>query len=351
MTRWPAQDSSPGPDGDRGENELGHLAEIASRYAPVDWREAWKAQPDHVDWLLEPLLEAGTVNALFGAPGTGKSLVTLEIALQLVRDGRTVLYLDEENRVVDLVERLQAFGATPSELDRLRVYSFASLPPLDTTEGGIHLLALAVTTAADLVVLDTTSRMVKGEENSADTFLQLYRQSMVPLKARGITTLRLDHPGKDADRGQRGSSAKDGDVDTVWRIRATSPTTFQLERQKTRNGHGEGTAELHRRFEPLRHEWAVRRQDGPDTLAGQLDDLEVPRNAGRPAVRKALDAAGIKVSNAQLTEAIRHRKNCPGQLADSTDSGALMTDCPSVPHIGTDSRTAPDRRNPERTPA
>ena len=52
-------------------------------------------------------------------------------------------------------------------------------------------------------------------------------------------------------------------------------------------------------------------------------------------------AAGIKVSNALLTAAIRLRKNCPGQLADSSDSRAVSAGCPSVPTIGTDSRTAP----------
>jgi hypothetical protein len=75
-----------------------------------------------------------------------------------------------------------------------------------------------VTASASLVVLDTTTRMVQGRENDSDTFLQLYRCSLVPLKSRGITVLRLDHPGKDESRGQRGSSAKDGDCDTIWRL-------------------------------------------------------------------------------------------------------------------------------------
>jgi hypothetical protein len=315
---------------------------------------------------------------LFGAPGTGKSLLALEIALQLARNGRTVCYVDEENRVVDLVERLQAFGAAPDGLDRLRAYSFASLPPLDTAEGGLHLLALAATAGADLVVLDTTSRMIKGGENDADTFLQLYRHSMVPLKARGITALRLDHPGKDADRGQRGSSAKDGDVDTVWRIKATSPTVLRFDRLKSRNGHGEGTAEVHRRFEPLRHEWNDQANPVVLEVAGQLAELGVPANAGRPAARKALDAAGIKASNAHLEAAVRLRKSghtphgqarqtpagdtAPGSTraeshrapkpqvnGDSTARGQLPgsraavppTDCPPAPPIGAGSRAAP----------
>ena len=49
--------------------------------------------------------ERGTLNALFVGPATGKSLLALEITVALVRAGYTVLYLDEENRITDLVDR------------------------------------------------------------------------------------------------------------------------------------------------------------------------------------------------------------------------------------------------------
>ena len=333
---WTAPDpaAATAQDG-RAPAQDGRLAEVAARYVPVDWETAWKGQPDKVEWIREPLLERGTVNALFAEAGTGKSLLTLEICLGAVRAGETVTYLDDENRIADLVERLQAFGAAPGELARLRMYSFASLPPLDTPEGGSHLLALAARDGATLVVLDTTSRMVSGKENDADTFIQLYRCALVPLKARGVTVLRLDHPGKDPARGQRGSSAKDGDVDTVWRLATVvGERVYRLERTKSRSGHGDSSVILRRERGPLRHEWTVRGPSAVDTLCGQLDTLEIPPDAGRPAVRAALEAAGVKVANDLLTEAIRRRKNCPGQSADSADSSIAVSDCPSATHIG-----------------
>lgn len=297
------------PAGSRGRLDETKLTEIAAAYTPVDWHAAWKNQPKAVEWLLEPILEAGTVNALFGKPGSGKSLITLEITLRLVRAGHIVVYVDQENRVIDLVERLQAFGAEPGELDRLRMYSFASLPPLDTVDGGEHLLALAVIAGAVLVVIDTTSRLIRGKENDADTFLALNNCTFVPLKKRGITVLRLDHPGKDDSRGQRGSSAKEGAEDTIWHLTKAGQTALRLEREKSRSTHGEPAVTLHRRFGPLRHEWDVR-DDSPEArIAGQLDALGVPLGAGRPAARKALETAGTKVSNAQLEAALRLRKN------------------------------------------
>jgi AAA domain len=294
------------------------LAALAARYAPVDWDAAWKGQPASVEWLIEPFLEQGTINVLFAKAGTGKSLLALEWALMLVRDECTVVYIDDENRVSDIVERLQAFGATPDELGRLLLYSFAGLPPLDTSAGGLHLLALAAEADAAMVVLDTTTRMVVGKENDSDTFLQLFRCSLVPLKKRGITVVRLDHPGKDADRGQRGSSAKDGDADTIWKLTELAKgRRFRMHRDKNRTGHAPDyeDVDVERQFAPLRHSWAVRDRSPEKAaigqLCGQLDALGVPPSAGRDRCRTALVEAGIKASNDLLSKAVNQRRYAP----------------------------------------
>jgi hypothetical protein len=322
-------------------------AAIAANYAAVDWAEAWNVQQLQTDWLFEPVLEAGTVNALFAKPGTGKSLLSLEIALRLVRQGHVIVYVDDENRVADLVERLQKMGAEPGELANLRLYSFAGLPPLDTPGGGLHLEALAVTDGASLVVLDTTSRMVQGKENDSDTFLQLYRCSLVPLKARGITVLRLDHPGKDESRGQRGSSAKDGDVDTIWRLTEESPVMFHLERVKSRSSHGEHAVTLRRTGPPLRHEWS---NGGPEDMSelsvqvlNVLNEKNVPVQAGRITCAKIVREAGIRIGNAQLQGIINQRKTCPGQVAASADNSASvnLSAAPTPVGGGADRWTAP----------
>jgi hypothetical protein len=41
------------------------------------------------------------------------------------------------------------------------------------------------------------------------------------LKAAGIAVIRTDHAGKDTSKGQRGSSAKNDDVDVVWALSRT----------------------------------------------------------------------------------------------------------------------------------
>ena len=277
---------------------------IAARYSPVDWHEAWSGHSEETQWLIDGFLEAGTVNSLFAKAGTGKSLLALDVARQLARDGHIVVYVDDENRVADLVERLRDMGCKPEQLDRLLVYSFAGLPALDTAAGGMHLKAIAIAQNASLVILDTTSRMVAGRENDADTFLQLYRCSLVGLKKLGITVLRLDHPGKDMTKGQRGSSAKEGDVDTIWRLEPVAGTTYRLEREKSRSGHGEPVFTLQRQTDPLRHEWEIAGTD--NHLVQQIAGLSLPKTYGRDKVRAALHQAGIDTpGNDALSAAIR----------------------------------------------
>jgi len=82
-------------------------------------------------------------------------------------------------------------------------------------------------------VIDTLGRVVQGDENSADTVRAFYRHSGALLKSKGITTVRLDHEGKDSSSGARGSSAKGDDIDLAWRltnIRGKITLTRQLSR-------------------------------------------------------------------------------------------------------------------------
>jgi predicted ATP-dependent serine protease len=284
----------------------------AERYTPIDWRTAWKEEDAKIRWLVEPVLEEGALVALYGRPGDGKSLVTLWLCLQVVRGGGSVLMVDDENTAADLVSRLRAFGATPDELDNLIVMSFASLPPLDTPEGGAHLTALAEKYSPNLVTLDTISRLVEGDENSASTYLQLYRNSMTPLKARKITVLRIDHAGKETGRGQRGSSAKSGDVDVVWRLSRESDEFLILEREKSRNGHCEPVVCLqifddpHLSFEVD----ACSLVDGQVLeLAKRLDRYGAALNCTRESAEAILHEYGIGARHEKVSAALKYRRD------------------------------------------
>lgn len=365
-------DAEQEPDGDESDGEW--WREVAALHAPLDWFKVWEDTPDDVEWLVEPLIERGRSIVIYSPPKAGKSLLMQEIAPALAtgrpvlgnpaRAPMSVLYVDLENTTADIRDRLSAMGYGPGDLGNLRYFSFPSLPALDSERGGRELLALAIAYGAELVIIDTVSRVISGGENDADTFNALYRYALAPLKGRGVSVARLDHAGKDAERGQRGSSAKAADVDAVWLLVAKTDTALYLRRQESRTAHGADLISLRRLHDPLRHE--VTTEIGSTAardLAAELDRLGVDRKAGRQIARDALTEAGIRATTANLAEAVRIRKSeswtdllsgnpadrfdgrtdddtcpapvradhksadqtCPGQVADSSDSTAAAT--------------------------
>lgn len=305
-----------------------HAADwVADKYKRIDWDSVFSEEPEDVQWLKEDFIEEGTLCCLFSKPGVGKSLISLEVAVEIVRRGRRVMYIDDENRSADIVDRLRSFKVDPGELSDLIVYNFQNLPPLDTERGGEHLDALAERDQPDLVIMDTVSRMIQGCENDADTFIQLYRCSLTKLKARKIAILRLDHTGKDSARGQRGSSAKESDADVLWYLSRNGDSSFSLECQKSRAGHiafGQ-IINLRREYDPLQHIWDVQVELPLSNFEGvirQMDYLGIPTSYGRPRVRAILkDNSVVGIRNDQLSAAIIERRNRIRRLGTGGDSG------------------------------
>jgi hypothetical protein len=173
---------------------------------------------------------------------------------------------------------------------------------------------------ADVVVVDTLSKFVAGDENESATYLDLNRQIGVRLRRADVAFVRLDHSGKDVERGTRGSSAKQADVDVEYSLSvgvvdpATGACPVVLKRTKDRLGLGEETLTLDRYIDPvLRHEVRdtseqMRKRAEIDLLIAELDAMGVPVTAGRPTIKKALMSAGKGRSSALLNEAVKVRK-------------------------------------------
>lgn len=306
--------------------------DVDERYPVVDWVELFAGTRAGADWLCEPLIETGRVVTLYSPAKAGKSLLTLEIVAALAtgrpvlgnpaRPALRVLYVDMENTLDDLHQRLRDLGYV-GELENLKYLSFPSLPPLDTGDGGAALLAIAERHQVDLVVLDTVSRVVGGEEDRADTFRAFYRHSIVGLKGQGIAVLRLDHAGKEESRGQRGSSAKTDDVDAVWRLSVLRNNTVKLQRTHSRGNHGAAEMVLRRESAPLRHVPVIGALDSRiEKIIQRLDELQIPDAAGRPKCQSALREDGFTAKTDDITSAVALRKRrIPSGDADARLDG------------------------------
>lgn len=293
-----------------------------NRRGYINWTQLWTTEAEERDHLVPGLWTVGSACCIYSPAGAGKSLLGLEWASMLSlgqpihgqpTTPRTVLYLDLENDQNLLRERLEDMGLTGQDLPNLHYSLLGDWQPLDTKQGGAELDAETRRLNVDAVIIDTTSRMINGEENTADTFINLFRHTMRPLKANGIAVLRLDHAGKDPAKGERGSSAKRADVDIVYRLTADGDTVT-LKREKNRlHLPGDDILRLRRTEDPLRHQ-AIdvdqARARRVSELIRHMADLGMPRDAGRVKARELFKEHGISPGKAEVfAEALRRYRS------------------------------------------
>lgn len=332
------------------------------RNAPLNLRQLRTEPPQPISWLLPDVLARDSYVSLSAAPGTGKSVLTraIAVAASLGRSAfdpahgvepAKVIYLDSENGQDWWRSGLDSMGA-PLDLPNLSVVCYPEVGGLDTAKGAREFLALIQSVAADmdgqvdLVVLDTVSRFIDGGENDADTWSQFYRLAIQPLRDQQVAVLRLDHLGKDADRGPRGSSHKLSDVDADFRMTAARAGSddLTLTLGKRRRQHFAQALSVRRRDDPLRHElstgaasFVVRTADGTvtmldpgtNTLVADLDRLGIPVDLGRLKAQAAYAGArgALTASNQAWSAAIKFRRERASQTKthetenDSTDTG------------------------------
>jgi AAA domain len=304
-----------------GEDE----AAIVLRTLPcLDWHELWE-QEEEQEWLIYPLLPARRLVALYSAAKTGKSLLMLEIAAALATSREVlgqksaraicVLYVDFENDPRgDVRTRLEDMGYGPGDLGELKYLSFPSLSHLDTERGALELMAAVGEYSPEVVIIDTISRAVGGEENDNDTWNDFYKHTGLRLKQAGVAMMRLDHAGKDETKGQRGGSAKNGDVDAVWWLSTiTKEERFRLECTMSRFRLDGKELTLIRHDDPLRHsvEQSSKRDDREAKI---LELIELANLDGLPAEGRDKFDAWLKTRSVSAardirTEAVRRRKN------------------------------------------
>jgi hypothetical protein len=299
----------------------------------VDWSTAWNTEIVESDWLLEPLIARGRGHALYAPAKTGKSLLTLEAAAALAT-GRPFLswpggtrhhtgYLDYEMTLADLIERLTAFGYGPDDdLSHLHYILLPSIPTLDTAEGAQLIVDFAIEHKIEWFAIDTMGRAVAGDENDADTYRAFYRATGIALKGAGVAYHRLDHAGKDVERGQRGSSAKNDDVDVVQKLTRLADGAMRLEATHRRMSWVPESVDLAQIEDELEGTMShlVAEAEMPSTrvkqLAAALDRIGAPIDVSKREARRLLKEAGESAKDAYLQQALKMRVPLNGVLID-----------------------------------
>jgi hypothetical protein len=195
------------------------------------------------DWLVEDLFVAGEATVLAADSGTGKSWLTMQLALAVAGDETeflgcrlakhgNVVYVDEENPGALVHQRLTALGMTAAHRERLDYLWYEGVDLRTEPE---RLLEHCLEQDPVLIVLDSLSRIAPGvEENSNTDMSQLFRKGIIPLaRETGAAVIAVHHTSR-AGNDVRGASA----------IRAAADQAIQMVAAESKQGVKTGNINL-----------------------------------------------------------------------------------------------------------
>ena len=179
------------------------------------------------DYILDPLMKQGESMMLWAAPGVGKTMVGLSIALAASGGGKflgwkaprpfRVLYIDGEMALHDLKDRLVVLKDAVEGLDadaavknlRLLVRSHqdpnAPFPDIADKDGQDVVFSRARGMKADLVILDNFSVLAGVDDENDAAAMQPVLTFLLRMKQAGIATVLIHHSNKNGE-SYRGSS-------------------------------------------------------------------------------------------------------------------------------------------------
>lgn len=270
--------------------------DLITSHWPLDLQAAFTEPPKPLDFVL-PGLPVGCVGALVSPGGAGKSMLALQLAMQIAGgpdrlelgklEQGAVLYLPAEDPWPVLHQRLFALGGgldaeLRANVERnLRLISLQGASPNVLDSNWWEAIAMWAE-GVRLVVIDTLRRFHDADENAAFAMTQVLGQLERLAMLKGCAVLFVHHTSKsavfqeagDLQQASRGSSVL---VDNV-RWQAYLATMTKKEAQKL--GVSVEKSQLYVRFgvsksnygPPLPERWLERKEGGVLYPAG-LDEI------------------------------------------------------------------------------
>lgn len=126
-----------------------------------------------------------------GESESGKTWVACAVVADVLRQGGTVLYVDYEDTIDRVLERLEQLGVTDDEIERFTY--------VDGSDAGFHVLVghVAVTSYAGLVIDGVTSALSSAGLKGRDEQELTRWCDLLPRKAR--MAICIDHVAKDKE--------------------------------------------------------------------------------------------------------------------------------------------------------
>jgi hypothetical protein len=222
-------------------------SEPASEAAPIKFPvipAAAFSSGEPPQWIVKHVLPAAELVVLYGASGSGKSFLALDIAGCIargvpwrgkrVRQGR-VVYIAAEG-AGGFRNRLKAYGiANELDLNGLDIGVIHAAPNfLDKTDAAAVAASVKSSGGASVIIVDTFAQTTAGgDENSGEDMGKALSHCKALHRHTGAVVLLVHHSGKDTSKGARGWSgiraAADAELEVV---REESGRWLRLSKQK-----------------------------------------------------------------------------------------------------------------------
>lgn len=189
------------------------------------------------DWLIPKLLEKDSLAAIFGAPGSGKSFVAIDLACRLASgtpwrghqvEPGPVVYVAGEGHA-GIARRVAGWQIHNGDLPRRSLAfapSFDVADPVSYAETA-QAIAVGMEEPPKLIILDTLARCLHGDENSSQD-MSVFVSACDKLRAdfNGATVLLVHHTGHAAGERARGSSVLPAALDAAYRVEIDATRRF-----------------------------------------------------------------------------------------------------------------------------
>lgn len=197
-----------------------------------------------IDWIVDGLISAGSVNVFFGEAKCGKTWALLDLAvcmangapwLGMATKQGAVLVIDEESGRRRLSRRMNAIlqGHDAGPDTPVMAVSLAAFD-LGNKEDYVHLYNLIINTGARLVIIDALADIMPGrDENAVKDTAPIFLSLRKIAEESQAAIIVIHHSNKTG--GYRGSSAIAGAVDLLLSVEKKNDSnnmTFKAERAR-----------------------------------------------------------------------------------------------------------------------
>lgn len=205
-----------------------------------------------IQYHIDELIPESLIVTLYGPTGQFKTSLALYLTLCAATKKDTfyyktnksgkILWIDEEMGLLGLKEKVSMFanglGVDFKDLTDKFYYSSIAGLKLDTQEGIDKIKGMIINWDIDIVVVDSISKVIKGDENRTQDVSLLLNSIRQVSELLGVSFILIHHTRKNDEKislkSLRGSSEFENQVDFAFSLESVMDNRFKLSQTKHR---------------------------------------------------------------------------------------------------------------------